>query len=140
MLRKLLFVPLGMAALSVAAPANAYYGGCYQDIYGNCYYAPLSLATGEDSPADMAAWGNTSDQNFAYLVTHDDNAPGFRIMDFPTVKAQGLWACQMETNGMRSLDATYAVQNAGGYTYDQAEAIKSSAVAVYCNWNVHRVP
>jgi hypothetical protein len=88
----------------------------------------------------MAAWGTTPDQHFAYLVTHDDEAPGFRIMDFPTLKGQGLWACQLETNGMRDLDATYALQNAGGYTFDQANTIDSSAVSIYCPWNVPPPP
>jgi hypothetical protein len=126
--------------ISVAAPASANYGGCYKDTYGNCSYAPLSLATENDSPADMAAWGTTPDQHFAYEVTHDDDAPSFRIMDFPTLKAQGLWACQLRTNGMRGVDAVYALQNIGGYTFDQANNIDSSAVAVYCPWNVPQSP
>jgi hypothetical protein len=42
MIRAFLFaVLLGVAALWVATPANAYSGGCYKDPYGNCTYAPL---------------------------------------------------------------------------------------------------
>ena len=124
----------------MGSPASAYKGGCYADANGNCYYAPLSLATGDHSSADEAACGTTPDQHFAYFVTDDDNAPEFRIMDFPTLKAQALWACQRESNGMRGLDALYAVQRAGGYTFDQANAITSAGDAVYCPWNVQRGP
>jgi hypothetical protein len=127
---------LGLVAVAVAGPAGAYHGGCYKDDAGNCYWAPLNLATGDDSPEDMAAWGHTPDSRFAYLVTHDDNAPGFRIMDFSALKAQGLWACQERTNGARGIDVAHALQNMGGYTDDQAINIESSAVAVYCKWNV----
>jgi hypothetical protein len=62
------------------------------------------------------------------------------ITDFPTLKAQALWACQQETNGMRSLDAIKALQNAGGYTVDQANNIHASAVTIYCSWNLHLPP
>jgi len=123
---------LGLAEVGFAAPASAYYGGCYKDTYGNCYLAPLSLATEKDSPADMDAWGTTKDQHFAYEVTHDDDAREFRILDFSTLKAQGLWACQLLTNGRT--DVVDALQNRGGYTRDQALDIESSAVAVYCPW------
>jgi hypothetical protein len=126
----------GVAAVGLAAPASAYHGGCYKDTYRNCSYAPLSLATGNDSPADDAAYGTTPDQYFAYYVTHDDDAPEFRIMDFPTLKGQALWACQLRTNGLRGIDAVYALQNAAGYTFDQAKAITSAAATIYCPWNL----
>jgi hypothetical protein len=126
---------LTVAAVGAAAPASAYHGGCYTDAYGNCYYAPLSLATALPSPADRAAYGTTNDQRFAYYVTHDDDAPEFRIVDFPSLKGQALWACQSQTNGMRSLDVIYALQRASGYTFDQANNIHASAVTIYCPWN-----
>ncbi|ORA40401.1 hypothetical protein BST20_07700 [Mycobacterium branderi] len=131
---------LGLVAVGVAAPASAYHGGCYVDNYGNCSYAPLSLATEEHSPADRAAWGTTPDQHFAYFVTHDDDAPGFVIMDFPSLKGQALWGCQEETNGMRSLDVVHALERAGGYTFDQANNIHAAAVTIYCPWNAHLPP
>jgi hypothetical protein len=134
--RKLLLaVALGVAALWLATPANAYYGDCYKDPYGNCIVAPLSLASAAEDAADMAAWGTTPDQHFAYYVTHGDEAPGFRIMDFGLLKAQGLRACQQETNGMSRLNATYALQYAGGYTFEQANNIASAADTEYCPWN-----
>ena len=123
-----------LGAVEFAAPASAYYGGCYKDEYGNCYFAPLSLATGNDAPADMDAYGTTPDQHFAYFVTHDDDAREFRIIDFPTLKGQAMWACQEQTNGMRGLDVVEALQSRGGYTQDQADNIEASAVAVYCPW------
>jgi hypothetical protein len=123
---------LGLAAVWVASPASAYYGDCYKDTYGNCYYAPLSLATERDSPADMAAWGDTPDQHFAYWVTHDDDAPEFRIIDFSTLKAQGLWACQLLTSGMQNTDVLDALQDKGEYTDDEASDVHASAVAAYC--------
>jgi hypothetical protein len=123
----------GLAAIVFAAPTNAYYGGCYKDTAGNCYWAPKSLATANDSPADLDAFGTTPDQHFAYNVTHDDDAPEFKILDFAALKEQAMLACQLRTNGARALDATKAVQNRGGYTFQQANAIASSAVAVYCS-------
>lgn len=121
-------------------PASAYRGGCYVDANGNCNFAPFSLATADESPTDMAAYGTTPDQHFAYYVTHDDDAPEFRIMDFPSQKGQALWACQLETNGMSDLNATHALENAGGYTFDQADAITSAADTIYCPWNLHLPP
>lgn len=73
------------------------------------------------------------DQHFAYNVTHDDDAPEFKILDFAALKEQAMLACQLRTNGARALDATKAVQDRGGYTFQQANAIASSAVAVYCS-------
>jgi hypothetical protein len=126
---------LGLAAVEVAAPVSASYGGCYKDIYGNCSYAPFSLATKNNSPADMDAWGTTPDQHFAYFVTHDDHFPGFRIMDFPTLKAQVLRACQQETNGMDIITASDQLAAEGGYTASQADSIMSAAETIYCPWN-----
>jgi len=84
----------------------------------------------------MAAWGTTPDQHFAYLLTHDDD-PAYNvvIMDFALLKAQGLRACQQETNGMSKLNATDALQSAGGYTFEQANSITSAADVEYCPWN-----
>jgi hypothetical protein len=124
---------LGLIAIGAAAPAGAYYGGCYKDPAGNCNWAPRSLTTAEDAPADLDAFGSTPDQHFAYNVTHDDDAPEFKILDFAALKEQAMLACQLRTNGARALDATKAVQNRGGYTFQQANAIASSAVAVYCS-------
>lgn len=126
--------------MGLAAPGSAYSGGCYVDANGNCNFAPFSLATGDGSPADRAAFGTTPDQHFAYLVTHDDNAPEFRIMDFPSLKGQALWTCQLETNGISDIDSTHMLENAGGYAFDQANAITSSANTIYCTWNLHLPP
>jgi hypothetical protein len=124
---------LGLIAIGAAAPAGAYYGGCYKDPADNCYLAPRSLSTAKDAPADLDAFGTTPDQHFAYLVTHDDDTPEFKILDFAALKEHAMLACQLRTNGARALDATRAVQNSGGYTFQQAGVIEASAVAVYCS-------
>ena len=65
----------------------------------------------------MDAYGTTPDQHFAYFVTHDDDAPEFRITNFPVLKAQALWVCQLRTSGMRANTATHALEERGSYTY-----------------------
>ena len=94
----------------------------------------------EDSPEDMAAYGHTPDSHFAYFVTHDDDAPEFRIIDFPSVKGQALWSCQERVNGLDGVDATNAVERQGGYTEDQARAITSAGAAIYCPWTIKKPP
>ena len=126
-----------VAAMTVGlGPASAYPGGCYTDEFGRCAFAPFDPNAVENSPADRAARGNTLDQQFAYFVTHDDDAPNFRIMDFNILKSQALRYCQQVSNGMDKLDALYDLQNLGGYTFDQANSISSAAVVLYCRENL----
>ena len=123
----------GLVLLAPAANASIY-GDCYIDNYRRCMYMTPDQVRAKNSPADMAAWGSTPDQNFAYFVTHDEDAPWFVIMDFDLVKAQGLRSCQLQANGVDSLEAVYDLQRNGGYTFDQANNIASSAAVIYCPW------
>ena len=133
-----------VGAVVSAAPANAesgtIYGGCHTDAIGRCMYMTPDQVAAKNSPVDMAAWRGTPDHHFAYWVTHDAAAAWFVIMDFDTVKAQGLRACQLRTNGVDSLEVVYDLQRSGGYTFDQAVNITSSAAAVYCPWVVKDAP
>ncbi|MCX8495946.1 MAG: DUF732 domain-containing protein [Akkermansiaceae bacterium] len=131
----------GLAAVSavgLAAPATASIkGGCYVDDYRRCLYMTPDQMTYGDS-VDMAVYGTTPDQHFAYFVTHSSAAPFLRIIDFDLVKAQGLRVCQLGANGMSSYEAVKDLQRNGGYNFDQANAIGSAAETIYCPW-VHPV-
>jgi len=107
------------AALTVgAAPASAYPGLCYMHADGTCQ-------------------SGTPDESFYRLLTDTSNGTygTLFVMDFGLVKAQGLRACQLETNGMSNLNATYDLQYVGGYTFEQANGITSAADTIYCPWN-----
>lgn len=127
-----------VGSLNFAASANAdngmIYGDCWVDAYGRCMFMTPDQVTPRNAPADRAAYGSTPDQRFAYYVTHDESTPWFVIMDFELVKAQGLRNCQLQANGVDSLDALYDIQRSGGYTFDQANNIASSAEVIYCPW------
>ena len=97
-------------------------------------YAAPELMTGPDSPADMAAWGRTPDQHFAYEVTHDDLEPFTVINNFDGVKAEGLLTCGLEARGTGTYAATEYLEAAEGYSFDEAVNVDSSAYAVYCPW------
>jgi hypothetical protein len=123
---------LGVAAVRVAAPASAVPSYCYTDVYGHC----TAIRYPDGSAADMGAWGHTSDEHFAYLLTHnDDPRHNIVIMDIPTVKAQGLRACQQETNGMDHVTVRDQLAASGGYAWEQANNITSAADTIYCPWN-----
>ena len=123
---------IGTAAQANTAP-GVEPGGCYTDDLGRCKYAPPELAAPEASPADEAARGTTADQKFAYVLTHDVNTPKFVIMDFDTVKGQGLRACQQRSNG-GGTEVVDDLTQAGGYTISQAVAVMAAAAWAYCPW------
>ena len=126
-----------MASIAAGiAPASAYPGGCYADEFGRCIFAPFDPSAVKNSPADRAAYGHTDDQNFAYFVTHGDDAPNFRIMDFNILKSQALRYCQQRSNGVSRVDGVRDLQLLGGYTWEQAANIGSSAVVIYCDWTM----
>ncbi len=134
-MRSIVMCAVGAAAALLVAPAaTAYPGGCYEDPLGRCFFAPISMFAPADSPADLDAYGETPDQHFAYLVTHDDSVPEFRITDFELVKAQGLRGCEQISDGMSHYDAVVDLQQRGGYTEEQATNILASAAPVYCHW------
>ncbi len=124
------------AALLMAPSATAYPGGCFEDPFGRCFFAPISMFAPAGSPADVEAFGDTPDQRFAYLVTHYDRVPEFRIDDFELIKAQGLRSCEQLSNGMSHYEARVDLQQRGGYTDAVGANIHSAAVAVYCDWSV----
>jgi hypothetical protein len=128
---------LGVAAVGVAAPASAVPSYCYTDVYGHC----TAIRYPEGSPSALAAWGTTPDQHFANLLTtSDDPDDNIVIMDFSLVKAQGLRACQQETNGMSGFTVRHQLAALGGYTYEQANHIASAADTEYCQWNLALSP
>jgi hypothetical protein len=120
------------AMASGTAPVNAYPGGCETDAFGRCIFAPFDPNAVEDSPADLEAFGTTPDQEFAYWLTHDDDVPNFRIMDFNIVKSQALRVCQQVASGMDWFDAAEDLRNFGGHTEDQAYVVASWARIIYC--------
>jgi hypothetical protein len=123
---------LGVAAVGVAAPASAVPSYCYTDVYGHC----TAIRYPEGSPSALAAWGTTPDQHFANLLTtSDDPDDNIVIMDFSLVKAQGLRACQQETNGMDHVTVRDQLAASGGYAWEQANNITSAADTIYCPWN-----
>lgn len=117
--------------LGVAGPASAYPGGCEADEFGRCTFAPYDPNAVEWDPADIAAYGTTPDQHFAYHLTHDDDAP-FRITDFNIQKSQALRVCQQVASGMELFDAAEELENFGGYTWDQAATLAAAASIIYC--------
>jgi hypothetical protein len=121
-------------AVTLAAPVNASINGsCWVDAYGRCLYMTPDQMT-HSASVDTAAFGTTTDQHFAYFVTHNSGAPFFRIIDFDLVKAQGLQVCQLAANGMTGYEAVTNLEQTGGYTFEQAKAIGSAALTMYCPW------
>lgn len=133
MLRSALAVSAAALAAVAAAPlAAAYNGPCETDDLGRCTYAPLAMATAVDSPANLAAYGETPDQHFAYLLTHDHDVPNFRITDLDLLKAQALQGCELQRGGMRTIDVVEALQQSAGYSYDGAASVILVGNVVYC--------
>lgn len=132
-LRSALTVSAAAAAAVAAAPiAAAYDGPCETDNLGRCTYAPLAMATSVDSPANLAAYGETPDQHFAYFLTHDDDVPNFRITDFDLLKAQALRGCELQRGGMRTIDVVESLQQSAGYSYDGAASLILAGNLIYC--------
>lgn len=110
----ILLVPLAALVVGVAAPTSADPGG----------------ASGYSNDPN-------ADARFYHLLTgYPEDSDNMTIWNFALVKAQGLWACQQETNGMGH---GYAVDNiaAAGYTTDDATSIDSAASTVYCPSNLY---
>lgn len=122
----------GMATLAAAPLATAYDGPCETDVFGRCTYAPLAMATTLDSPANMAAFGETPDQNFAYFLTHDDDVPNFRITDFDLMKAQALRGCDLLRGGSTRLEAVKSLEYSAGYSFELASIVILAGESVYC--------
>ncbi len=120
--------------LSLAAPANAYSGGCYTDNLGRCYKAAAELMTEEGSPLDRAAFGFTPDQHYAYLITHSDHAPFTVIYDFDAAKAEGFLVCAaMAANGSDIYLAARQLQESERYaSFNHAANIAAAAHTIYC--------
>jgi hypothetical protein len=132
-LKSALVVSAVAAATVAAAPlATAYEGPCETDVFGRCTYAPLAMATSGDSPANLAAYGETLDQNFAYFLTHDDDVPNFRITNFDLMKAQALQGCDLLRGGTLGAEVDEALQQSAGYSYELASLIVIAGSTVYC--------
>jgi hypothetical protein len=108
----ILLVALAALVVGVAAPASADSGG----------------ASGYSNDPN-------ADASFYHVLTgYPEDPDNMTIWNIALVKAQGLWACQQETNGMGH---GYVVDKiaAAGYTREDAISIDSSASAVYCPSN-----
>jgi hypothetical protein len=95
--------------------------------------AALTLVFAVPAQADPDP-GSSPDEIFAYYLTHDERMPNFIIMDFPTLKMQGLRGCQQWTNGTDHNDVAVQLMDEGGYTIPQAVGIIAAAGKAYCPW------
>jgi hypothetical protein len=93
---------------------------------------PGCRAAGADTGAAFS-YTTTSpgaDASFYRLLTTGSHA--MTVWNFPLVRAQGLEACQRWANGATLLDPIYILMAEGPYSFDQANAITSSASTAYC--------
>jgi len=127
-----LVVSAAAVTLADAPLAAAYDGPCETDVFGRCTYAPIAMASAEDAPENLSAYGETPDQHFAYWLTHDDDVPNFRITDFDLLKAQALQGCELTRGGSTTLDAVQSLERTAGYSFDLASIVILAGNMVYC--------
>jgi hypothetical protein len=126
-------ITIAAAAMGSAPTASAYPSICgpgtYQDAYGVCL--PI--------PAYSGPLGG-QDSQFLRLLTNPDQDYPMVIWNFPLVKAQGVQACQLQDQGADALTALHQLEAQGGYSFEAANSIVSSAMVVYCPWYLTPMP
>ena len=93
-------------------------------------------ASAETGAAFSYPTSPSADATFYRVLTTGSHA--MTVWNFPLVRAQGLEACQRWDNGVMLLDAVHALMYEGPYSFDQANAITSSAATAYCTHAFNR--
>jgi hypothetical protein len=104
--------------------------------------AAVGIATTANADTGGAS-GYSNDPNadarFYHLLTgYPEDSDNMTIWNFPLVKAQGLRACrENDIPGTRTIDVIDELAASGPYTWEEASNIVSSAITIYCPWNLH---
>ncbi len=98
--------------------------------------AVLAAGLGNLLAAAPAQADAQQDQQFYWLLTRPDGA-NLTITSFPSVRAQGIAACQRQDAGEPPYQTLKELQYPSGpYTFDIANSIISAAEAIYCPWHI----